>query len=119
MHIKSYFDINLYFKTGQLDWAFELKNSWLIKICQSKIFIWHIYIQGLQQGITLRGRIHVHKLQITEPEFPKVKLSEQIDKFSLKCFLFITFLQTILQNEKERKNIIFIILWKVIVPVNL
>lgn len=72
----------------------------------------------------------IYKLQITEPEFPKVKLSEQIDKFSLHCFLFIIFLQTVLQKEKERKNIIYehqnlnllefaIILWEIIVPVNL
>lgn len=72
----------------------------------------------------------IYTLQITEPEFPKVKLSEQIDKFSLHCFLFITFSQTVLQKEKERKNIIYehqnlnplefaMILWEIIVPVNL
>lgn len=52
----------------------------------------------------------VHKQQIKDPEYRKIKLSEHIDvcgRGQFKVFPFYKFLQGVQRKEEKKKNILF------------
>lgn len=75
--------------------------------CQSKNSIYTIICDGCNQfyigetGTTLRTRIRVHKQQIRDPEYRKIKLSEHIDVFGRGQFKVFPFYKLFTKSATE------------------
>lgn len=79
--------------------------------CQSKNLIYTIICDdGCNQfyigetGTTLRTRIRVHKQQIRDPEYRKIKLSEHIDVCGRGQFKVFPFYKLFTESATERRE---------------
>lgn len=78
--------------------------------CQSKNLIYTIICDGCNKfyigetGTTLRTRIRVHKQQIKDPEYRKIKLSEHIDVYGGGQFKVFPFYKLFTESATERKE---------------
>lgn len=78
--------------------------------CHSKNLIYTIICDGCNKfyigetGTTLRTRIRVHKQQIKDPEYRKIKLSEHIDVCGGGQFKVFPFYKHFTESATERRE---------------